>query len=45
VSERTLEDPYVSPTEYQRRFAFWWPVAVALVPLITALMVWWARRR
>lgn len=45
VSERTLEDPYVTPTEYQRRFAFWWPVAVALVPLITALMVWWARRR
>lgn len=45
VSERTLEDPYVTPTEYQRRFAFWWPAAVAVVPLIFALMVWWARRR
>jgi ABC transporter family protein len=45
VSERTLEDPYVTPTEYQRRFATVWPAAVSLVPLIVAVMVWWARRR
>ena len=45
VSERTLEDPYVSPTERQKRFAFWWPLNVVLLPLILGGMVWWSRRR
>jgi len=45
VSDRTLEDPYVTPTEYQRRFALGWPALVCLLPLIAGGMVWWARRR
>jgi hypothetical protein len=45
VSDRTLEDPFVTPTEYQRRFALGWPALVCLLPLIAGGMVWWARRR
>lgn len=45
VSERSLEDPYVTPTEYQKRFAFFWPMAVVFLPLIVGGMVWWSRRR
>jgi hypothetical protein len=45
VSDRTLEDPFITPTEYQRRFALGWPALVCLLPLIAGGMVWWARRR
>ena len=45
VSDRTLEDPFVTPTEYQKRFAFFWPLAVVFLPLIFGGMVWWSRRR
>ena len=45
VSDRTLEDPYVTPTEYQKRFAFWWPMAVIFLPLLLGGAVWWSRRR
>jgi len=45
VSDRTLEEPFVDTTEYQRRFALWWPALVCLLPLIAGGMVWWARRR
>lgn len=45
VSERSLEDPYVTPDEYQKRFALYWPLAVVFLPLIVGGMVWWSRRR
>lgn len=45
VSDRTLDDPMVRPDERQRRFAFWWPLAVVFLPLVFGGMVWWARRR
>ena len=45
VSARTLEDPYVTPTEYQRRFALVWPLFACLLPLLMGGLVWWTRRR
>ncbi len=45
VSDRTLEDPFITPTEYQKRFALGWPALVCVLPLIAGGMVWWARRR
>jgi hypothetical protein len=45
VSARTLEDPYVTPTEYQRRFALVWPLFACFLPLLVGGLVWWTRRR
>ena len=45
VSARTLEDPYVTPTEYQRRFALVWPLFACFLPLLMGGLVWWTRRR
>lgn len=45
VSDRSLENPYVTPDERQKRFALYWPMAVIFLPLILGCMVWWSRRR
>ena len=45
VSERTLEYPFVTPNDRQKRFAFFWPLAVIFLPLLAGGMVWWSRRR